>query len=98
MNFLDPRPGTPFAGLEVTPGAERSRDRGVSARAATDRASLRGRARAHARRARHAPGVLGGINATIVGNYLTTLGRSAQDDLELLTELKMPVKELSKTL
>ena len=30
--------------------------------------------------------------------YLTTLGRSAQDDLALLTELKMPVKELSKTL
>jgi biotin synthase len=43
-------------------------------------------------------GVLGGINAMIVGNYLTTLGRSAQDDLALLTELKMPVKELSKTL
>ena len=43
-------------------------------------------------------GVLGGINAMIVGNYLTTLGRSPQDDLALLTELKMPVKELSKTL
>jgi biotin synthase len=43
-------------------------------------------------------GLLGGINAVIVGNYLTTLGRSAQDDLALLTELKMPVKELSKTL
>jgi biotin synthase len=43
-------------------------------------------------------GVLGGINAVIVGNYLTTLGRSAQDDLDLLAELKMPVKELSKTL
>ena len=43
-------------------------------------------------------GVLGGIDAMIVGNYLTTLGRSAQDDLDLLAELKMPVKELSKTL
>jgi hypothetical protein len=39
-----------------------------------------------------------GINAMIVGNYLTTLGRSAQEDLDLLAELKMPVKELSKTL
>ena len=37
-------------------------------------------------------GVLGGINAMIVGNYLTTLGRSAQDDLDLLEELSMPVK------
>jgi biotin synthase len=34
----------------------------------------------------------------IVGNYLTTLGRSPQDDLDLLAELKMPVKALSKTL
>jgi biotin synthase len=43
-------------------------------------------------------GVLGGINALIVGNYLTTLGRSPQEDLDLLAELKMPVKELSKAL
>ncbi len=43
-------------------------------------------------------GLLGGINAIIVGNYLTTLGRSANADLELLHELKMPVKELQKTL
>ena len=42
-------------------------------------------------------GVLGGINAVIVGNYLTTLGRDPQDDLDLLAELSMPVKELSKT-
>ena len=34
----------------------------------------------------------------IVGNYLTTLGRSPTEDLELLRELKMPVKALSKTL
>jgi biotin synthase len=34
----------------------------------------------------------------IVGNYLTTLGRSPQDDLDLLAELSMPVKELSKSL
>ncbi len=43
-------------------------------------------------------GVLGGINAIIVGNYLTTLGRDPQDDLDLLEELSMPVKALSETL
>jgi biotin synthase len=42
--------------------------------------------------------MLGGINAMIVGNYLTTLGRSPEDDLQLLTELSMPVKALSETL
>jgi biotin synthase len=34
----------------------------------------------------------------IVGNYLTTLGRPATEDLALLSELKMPVKALSATL
>jgi biotin synthase len=43
-------------------------------------------------------GLLGGINALIVGNYLTTLGRDPQEDLQLLDELRMPVKELQKTL
>jgi biotin synthase len=41
--------------------------------------------------------VLGGINAMIVGNYLTTLGRSPADDLDLLDELAMPVRPLSQT-
>ena len=43
-------------------------------------------------------GLLGGINAVIVGNYLTTLGRPATEDLALLDDLKMPVKALSATL
>jgi biotin synthase len=34
----------------------------------------------------------------IVGNYLTTLGRPATADLELLDKLSMPVKALSATL
>jgi biotin synthase len=42
--------------------------------------------------------MLGGINAIIVGNYLTTLGRPAQKDLDLLTDLHMPIKALSQTL
>ena len=31
--------------------------------------------------------MLGGINAIIVGNYLTTLGRPAADDLAMLEDL-----------
>jgi biotin synthase-like enzyme len=42
-------------------------------------------------------GMLGGINAVIVGNYLTTLGRDPAE-LALLAELAMPVKALSATL
>jgi biotin synthase len=42
--------------------------------------------------------MLGGINAIIVGNYLTTLGRTPEEDLALLSDLSMPVKALSQTL
>jgi len=43
-------------------------------------------------------GILGGINAIIVGNYLTTPGRPAELDIDMLDELEMPVKVLSKSL
>ena len=43
-------------------------------------------------------GILGGVNAVIVGNYLTTLGRPAESDLELLADLQMPIKALNATL
>jgi biotin synthase len=99
LNFLDPRPGTPFADLEVTSTMDALR--AIAAfRLALPRTVLRyaGGRELTLGDLGTRQGVLGGINAMIVGNYLTTLGRSAQDDLALLTELKMPVKELSKTL
>jgi biotin synthase len=42
--------------------------------------------------------MLGGVNAIIVGNYLTNLGRPAEQDLEMLETLKMPIKALNDTL
>jgi biotin synthase len=45
-----------------------------------------------------AMGMTSGINALIVGNYLTTLGRSAEQDLKMLEDLKMPVGALSAAL
>jgi len=38
------------------------------------------------------------VDAIIVGNYLTTLGRPAGEDLALLDELAMPIRALSATL
>jgi biotin synthase len=99
LNFLDPRPGTPFADLEVTAATDALRAI-VAFRLALPRTVLRfaGGRELTLGDLGTRQGVLGGINAVIVGNYLTTLGRSPQDDLDLLAELKMPVKELSKTL
>ena len=39
-------------------------------------------------------GLTSGINALIVGNYLTTLGRRADEDLDMLADLAMPVGAL----
>ena len=43
-------------------------------------------------------GMTSGINALIVGNYLTTLGRSAEEDLQMLADLRMPVGALTGVL
>lgn len=42
--------------------------------------------------------MLGGVNAIIVGNYLTNLGRPAELDLDMLESLEMPIKALNDTL
>ena len=38
-------------------------------------------------------GLVAGANALIVGNYLTTIGRAAEDDHALLEALGMPVAD-----
>jgi biotin synthase len=99
LNFLDPRPGTPFGDLDA-PGAMDALRTIAAFRLALPRTVLRfaGGRELTLGDLGTRQGVLGGINALIVGNYLTTLGRSPQEDLDLLAELKMPVKELSKAL
>ncbi|HLU45096.1 MAG TPA: biotin synthase BioB [Natronosporangium sp.] len=99
LNFLNPRPGTPLSEQPVLEPKDALR--AIAAfRLALPRALLRyaGGREITLGDLGTRDGLLGGINAVIVGNYLTTLGRSPTEDLELLRELKMPVKALSKTL
>ena len=49
----------------------------------------------HLLRELQALGMPSGINALIVGNYLPTLGRSADEDLRMLADLRMPVGALT---
>jgi biotin synthase len=99
LNFLNPRPGTPLAGRPLVAAADALRT--IAAfRLALPRTVLRyagGRELTLGDLGTEA-GMLGGINAIIVGNYLTTLGRTAQADLDMLSRLKMPIKALSSTL
>jgi biotin synthase len=99
LNFLNPRPGTPFGDLEVLPAAEALK--AVAAfRLALPRTMLRfaGGREITLGDLGAKQGILGGINAVIVGNYLTTLGRPAEADLELLDDLQMPIKALNATI
>src|ERR1700743_135006 len=99
LNFLNPRPGTPFGDLDVLPATEALKS--VAAfRLALPRTMLRfaGGREITLGDLGAKQGILGGINAVIVGNYLTTLGRPAEADLELLDDLQMPIKALNASL
>ncbi|ORM33878.1 biotin synthase BioB [Williamsia sp. 1135] len=99
LNFLNPRPGTPFGDLDVLPAAEALK--AVAAfRLALPRTILRfaGGREITLGDLGAKQGILGGINAVIVGNYLTTLGRPAETDLDLLEELQMPIKALNDSI
>jgi biotin synthase len=99
LNFLNPRPGTPFAGYPLVEGTEALKT--IAAfRLALPRTILRyaGGRELTLGDLGTKSGMLGGINAIIVGNYLTTLGRETTSDLRMLDELKMPIKALSQTL
>jgi biotin synthase len=98
LNFLNPRPGTPFGDLPVMDANDALRAI-ATFRLALPRTILRfagGREITLGDLAKD--GMLGGINAVIVGNYLTTLGRPATEDLDMLEDLKMPLKGLSSSL
>jgi biotin synthase len=99
LNFLNPRPGTPFGDLDVLPASEALK--AVAAfRLALPRTMLRfaGGREITLGDLGAKQGILGGINAVIVGNYLTTLGRPTEADLELLDNLQMPIKALNSSL
>jgi biotin synthase len=95
VNFLNPRPGTPLASQQPVAAWEAIRWialfrlalPGVILRYAGGREITLGDLQAM--------GMTSGINALIIGNYLTTLGRSPDEDLRMLEDLRMPVGALS---
>lgn len=99
MNFLIPQPGTPYESYDVVAGADALRTVGAF-RLALPRTILRfaGGRELTLGDLGAEQGMLGGINAIIVGNYLTNLGRPARADLKMLAELRMPIKALGATL
>jgi biotin synthase len=91
VNLLDPRPGTPLGDRPLLSAREALQAIALF-RLILPSAWLRlagGRERVLGEL--QAMGLYAGANALIVGNYLTTLGRAASDDVALLESLGMPV-------
>lgn len=98
LNFLDPRPGTPFSDMPVMDGKDALRAVGMF-RLAMPGTTLRfaGGRELTLGDLGVEQGLTGGINGVIVGNYLTTLGRPAEQDMDMVGRLNLPIKVLSRS-
>jgi biotin synthase len=95
INFLNPRPGTPLGDRPIVGAWEAVRWIALF-RLALPSVILRyAGGREVTLRDLQAIGMTAGINALIVGNYLTTLGRSSEEDFEMLADLRMPIGALT---
>ena len=98
VNFLNPRPGTPLAIRRLVEPMEAIKWIALFRLALPDVILRYAGGREVTLRELQAMGMTSGINALIVGNYLTTLGRRPEDDLQMLQDLRMPIGALSKVI
>jgi biotin synthase len=98
INFLNPRPGTPLGTMDLVEPLEAIRWIALFRLAMPEVILRYAGGREVTLRELQAYGMTAGINALIVGNYLTTLGRSPAQDLQMLQDLKMPIGVLSKVI
>ncbi len=95
LKFLNPRPGTPLGKREILGAWDAVRWIALF-RLALPSVILRyAGGREVTLRDLQVIGMTAGINALIVGNYLTTLGRAPEEDLQMLDDLRMPIGALS---
>jgi biotin synthase len=92
VNFLNPRPGTPLAERDLVAPIDALRWIALL-RLALPAVLLRyAGGREVTMRDLQAMGMAAGVNGLIIGNYLTTLGRRPEQDLQMLADLGMPVQ------
>jgi len=98
VNFLNPRPGTPLELRPLTPAKDALKWIALFRLALPEVILRYAGGREVTLADLQSAGLTSGINALIIGNYLTTLGRTPTEDLDMIAELKMPIGSLSKTL
>ncbi len=94
INFLNPRAGTPLGDRPVVAAMDALRCIALFRLMMPSTVLRYAGGREVTLGDMQATGMLAGINALIIGNYLTTLGRAPDDDLRMLRDLGMPVKTL----
>ncbi|MGE5444469.1 MAG: biotin synthase BioB [Ignavibacteriales bacterium] len=93
INFLNPRPGTPFGDTPLVPPFEAVKTISIFRLVLPDKILMTAGGREVTLRDLQAMGLLAGANAMILGNYLTTPGRPPEEDLRMLDDLQMPVRK-----
>lgn len=87
LNFLDPRPGTPQAGRSPLGPMEALKYIAIYRLLLPHQTLIVAGGRERTLRDLQPMMFLAGANGTILGDYLTTRGRSAEDDLRMLRDL-----------
>ena len=98
VNFLNPRPGTPLELRPLTPAKDALKWIALFRLGLPDVILRYAGGREVTLGDLQEAGMTSGINAVIVGNYLTTLGRTPDQDLDMLDQLEMPIGSLSKVI
>jgi len=98
INFLNPRPGTPLGERPLVPAREALRWIALFRLGLPDTILRYAGGREITLGELQELGMRSGINALIIGNYLTTLGRAPGEDLAMLARLRMPIGALSRTI
>jgi len=93
MNFLNPRPGTPLGHLKPLPSLEAIKTIAIFRLVMPDKVLMSGGGREITLRDLQSMGIMAGSNGMIIGNYLTTVGRDPKEDLKMIEDLQMPVRD-----
>ncbi len=91
LNFLNPRPGTPLAHRAPLQPTEALRTIAMFRLIFPDIIIRYAGGRELVMRDAQALGIVGGVNGMIVGNYLTTAGRPASEDVRMVADLGQEV-------